>query len=136
MKKGRLTLTVFAMIAMTDIFESIAQTLLKEGVNTIGITNIGILNLLEFLTKGAFNPIVWLGFLVYALNFILWMIILSRIDLSVALPVGGLGYIFVPLFSMIFLNETVNPVRWFGIIFIVTGVYLVSQSAGEKETVI
>ena len=136
MKKGRLTLVVFMMILVTDLLESVAQTLLKEGVNGVGMANITLANFAGFIANSVSNPLVLLGLSVYILNFLLWMTILSRVELSVAMPAGSASYILVPVFSMLFLHEAINPARWFGIIFIVAGIYFVSQSTKAKETVV
>jgi len=136
MRKNHLTLNMFLLIVMTDIGESIAQTFLKKGLNLTGITSITFANIGEFLSAAASSYFVWLGMLVFLLNFFLWMAVLSRIDLSVAFPVGSTSYIFVPILAMVFLHETLNPLRWMGIALIILGIHFVSKStrADIKET--
>ena len=74
------------------------------------------------------SPTLWFGIIIYALSFFIWIIVLSRVDLSVAVPTASIDYVLVPLFAIIFLKETVSPLRWVGIVIIVLGIYFVSQS--------
>lgn len=43
---------------------------------------------------------------------------LSKIDLSVAVPIASFSYILIPLSSALFLGESVSLFRWIGVIFI------------------
>jgi undecaprenyl phosphate-alpha-L-ara4N flippase subunit ArnE len=67
-------------------------------------------------------------------TFIIWSTILSKIDLSVAVPVCSFSYVTIPLVSIIFLHEKISLLRWSGIFFILVGVIFVSLSSKEKET--
>ena len=129
MRKNHLTLTVLVLIILADVGESVGQLLMKIGLKNTGIDSITFANLAEFITRNASSVFVLLGMLVYVVNFFIWITILSRIDLSVAVPVCSFSYIFIPILAMIFLHETVSPIRWFGIILIIAGIYFVSQSA-------
>jgi undecaprenyl phosphate-alpha-L-ara4N flippase subunit ArnE len=66
-------------------------------------------------------------------TFIIWSTILSRIDLSAAVPIASFSYILVPLVSIVFLHEKISNLRWLGIFFIILGVIFVSLSSQEKE---
>jgi len=118
---------------LTDIGESIAQLFMKTGLNHIGISSVTFSNLQEFAIKSATSYFIWLGILVYIVNFFIWITILSKIDLSVAFPVGSTSYIFVPILAMIFLHESIGPMRWVGIILIVAGIHFVSKSTHIEE---
>lgn len=131
MKNNKLDFTVFLMMGSTNIIESFAELCMKIAVNHTGMTHIAMSNAAEFLVKSAGSPILWAGVLLHILNFFIWMVILSRLDLSVALPIAGMSYIIVPLLAKGFLHETLGPARWFGIFLIVFGVYFVSLSTSE-----
>lgn len=118
MKKNYLTLKIFSLIILSDVVDSIAQLLMKKGLVDMGINSIFI---------------VWAGVLVFALNFFIWMVILYKVDLSIAMPAGSVSYIFVPLAAMLFLHEHVSLLRWIGICCIVCGIYFVSRSKRPIE---
>ena len=115
MKKSRLTLKIFSLIVLCDVVDSIAQLLMKKGL----------------LSSSSF--LVWAGVLIFALNFFIWIAILYKVDLSIAMPAGSVSYILVPLAAMLFLHEHVGLVRWIGICCIVCGIYFVSQSKRPAE---
>lgn len=92
--------------------------------------------LLVFLQSVFSSPFLWLGLLSVLGTFIIWSSLLSKIDLSVAVPICSFSYILVPLASIIFLHEKVSLFRWSGVFFILLGVVFVSLSASEKERVL
>lgn len=128
MKNSGLTLKIFLLIVLNDIGDTIAQLLMKKGLLSTGIDNVNFGNIIEFTLKNASSWLVWLGIFVFILNFFVWIIILWRVDLSIAMPVGSTSYIFVPVAAMLFLHEKVCPARWIGITLIALGIHFVSKS--------
>ena len=128
MKKRHLTFKILALIILNDLGDTLAQFVMKKGLALTGITSVDFSNIFEFAARNASSPMVWLGVLVFVLNFFVWIVILYKIDLSIAMPVGSFCYIFVPIIAVFFLHEHVGPLRWVGIILIVLGVHFVSQS--------
>ena len=101
----------------------VAQLSLKKGVDEVGIQK-----LFSSLGKMALNPFIILGFACYGVSLLLWLVILSKLELSYAYPMISSGYFFVALASMIFFKEKVSWRRWFAIGVIVLGVVLVGLS--------
>ena len=125
---GPLTFKIFLLILLNDLGDSLAQFLMKKGLLQTGVEAGSWQGTIAFLAHNVSSPIIWMGIIVYALNFFLWIVILSRIDLSVAMPIGSTTYLIIPLLAMFFLKEQVTLTRWFGITLIVVGIYFVSQS--------
>ncbi|MBN2453620.1 MAG: EamA family transporter [Candidatus Omnitrophica bacterium] len=133
MRTGGLTLKIFLLIVLNDIGDTVAQLLMKKGLLHTGIGDITPGNFTEFVAGNAASPLVWAGMAIFILNFFIWIVVLSRVDLSIAMPVGSTSYIFVPLAAMFFLHEAVSPLRWAGIILIAVGIHFVSQSKKPGE---
>ena len=131
MKKGHLTLKVFALIMLNDILDSVGQLCMKKGSAQTGISIISFHNIIEFGLRSLSSWLIWSGILIYLVSFVLWLIILYRIDLSIAILLGSAAYVFVPIIAIIFLHESVSPLRWVGIAFIIFGIYFISQSKKE-----
>ena len=74
------------------------------------------------------NPWVALGVGLLILWLFSHMVLLSWADLSYVLPVTSIGYVLVALTGRFFLHESVSWMRWCGVIVIVAGVMLVSQT--------
>jgi drug/metabolite transporter (DMT)-like permease len=127
-KNNRLTFKIFALIVLNDVIDTIAQFFMKKGLNVTGIDSVTLGNVWEFILRNGSSGLVWLGILIQALNFFVWIVILYKIDLSIAMPVGSTSYIFVPIVAALFLHENVSPLRWLGILLIVMGIHFVSKS--------
>ncbi len=128
MKQNHLTLKIFFLIVLNDIVDTIAQLFMKKGLVLTGISSVTFSNITEFVAKSASSFLLWLGIIFYALNFLVWIIILYKVDLSIAMPVGSSSYILVPIVAIIFLHEYVSPLQWLGVLCIVVGIHFVSRS--------
>lgn len=133
-KKRPLTLTIFLFIIFTNFLETAVQFCFKKTAlaqSSVVITNIA--DALRFIFVAASNPFLWFAlFAVFSL-FCIWIIILSKLDLSVAAPAASLSYVTVPLISVIFLKERIPFSHWIGILFVLLGVILVSLSSHHQE---
>jgi drug/metabolite transporter (DMT)-like permease len=73
----------------------------------------------------ATNPLILVGFCCYGVGAVLWILVLTRLDLSYAYPMYALMYAFIPLAAHFVLKEQIPAARWIGIALIVTGVLIV-----------
>lgn len=73
------------------------------------------------------NPWVFFGFGLFGATFVLYSVVLGRLDLSVAYPVmtGG-GFLLILLASVTLLQEPLNLPRIFGMLAIAAGISAVS----------
>jgi drug/metabolite transporter (DMT)-like permease len=133
MRKSHLTLKIFFLIVLNDLIDTLAQVLMKKGLVQTGIDSVNLGNIAHFAALSASSAYLWLGIFVFALNFFVWIVILYKVPLSIAMPVGSFCYIFVPVCAMLFLREDISPVRWAGIICIVLGIHFVAQSKKSVE---
>jgi drug/metabolite transporter (DMT)-like permease len=97
-------------------------------MNTIGHFQMEATNLLNTSIKIATNPNIIIGLLLYGLSFALWLVALSRLDVSLAYPLLSIGYIIMPFVAYLFLGEVLSILRIVGICIIIVGVYIVSKS--------
>jgi uncharacterized membrane protein len=74
------------------------------------------------------NPLVIGGLFSYLIGAGLWLLVLSKADLSLVFPFTGLGFILTMLFGWLFLNENVGFDRMIGTLVIAFGAYLVAKS--------
>lgn len=130
----RITFKVFSLLLLTDVLETFIQLCFKK--SALGCRDIdlsGAAAAFLFVKTAIASPFLWLALFSVLLVFVIWSVLLSRIDLSVATPVASFSYIGVPLAAMIFLHEAISLQRWGGIVLILAGVTLVSLSTIEKE---
>ncbi len=107
-----------------------AHILLKIGMNEVGeINSDSIKTPGVLITKLLTTPAILAAIPIYAVSNIGWLIVLSKLNLSVAYPFLASLYIFIPILSMVFLSEILTLQHWAGIIVIGIGVGIV-LSAG------
>jgi undecaprenyl phosphate-alpha-L-ara4N flippase subunit ArnE len=132
--KKHLTLKILLFLVSTDILETFAQFCFKKGAANSSFSEIGtLMQGLMFLKTIASSPFLWLALLSVFTIFVIWSTILSKIDLSVAVPVCSFSYVLIPLTSSIILHEKISSIRWLGIAFILIGVIFVSISSGHHK---
>ena len=133
MFKKKITLNILLLLIASDILETAIQFFFKKSaLAEQGFVVTGLSSSLVFLRAVFSSPFLWAGLLTVVTVFIIWSTVLSRIDLSVAVPIASFSYILVPLVSIIFLHEKITLLRWLGIFFILVGVVLVSLSSKER----
>ena len=109
--------------------------LLKWGMNECGSiteTNMGVARYyLDVLSK----PQVLVGTGVYIASALLWLAVLGMMDLSAAYPIFVSGaFLIVTVAAVLLFQEHVNWVRIVGILVVVLGIFIVSQSARWYES--
>lgn len=118
----------YFIVLICVILNVISQLLLKMGVNEIGCFEYNVGSLVSVGLRAATSPGIIFGLFLYALSFVLWLVVLSRLEVSLAYPLLSIGYIIVPFVSCLFLGETLPLSRLIGICIIIAGVFLVSRS--------
>jgi multidrug transporter EmrE-like cation transporter len=118
----------FALLMAGVLLNATAQLLLKAGTNTIGVFEFSRANLMPIGSKLATEPHILGGLSCYAVSVVVWIMALSRIEVSVAYPLLSIGYIVNALAAGYLFGETVSPMRLAGIGVIILGVYLVARS--------
>ncbi len=135
MFKNGLWLKIIIFLALSDVLETFTQFCFKKcSLNQQGFFPAGPADILIFIKNTLPCGFLWAGLASVILTFIIWSSILSKIDLSIAVPIASLSYILVPLVSLIFLGEKIVALRWVGIFLILTGVIFVSTNIGKKDT--
>jgi len=132
-KRKKLTLAILALLVFIDLLEALCHYCFKRSAMPLsGLEVRSAHDALLFVKGTAFSPFLWGGLLSVFCIFVIWATVLSKVDLSVAVPVCSFSYIFIPLASVLFLGETITFLRWAGIIFILTGVLIVSMTIRER----
>lgn len=114
------------LIVFTVFLNTSGQFMMKAGINRIG--KIDLSRFLEFLPRVVTSGFVIGGFVAYAFSAVLWIVILSRAELSWAFPMVSLSYVLTAVLSPFLLGETFSLQRFIGILVICAGVFLVSRT--------
>lgn len=68
------------------------------------------------------------GLFVYGLGTLLWILAVSRREISYLYPLASVNYILIALSGHIILNEHLLPGRWVGIGIMIAGIVLLTYS--------
>lgn len=105
-----------------------AQLFLRQGMRALGTFAVDASNLVAILPRVALNPWVLAGLACYVLSVGLWLVVLSRVEVSYAYPMVSVGYILTLILARIFFQEDVTLIRVAGVLVIMLGVFLVARS--------
>ena len=122
-----ITLKDLLLLICNVLFTVTGQLLLKQGMLQVGRVE-GVNRVMHKLVQAFMNPFVVGGIATYGFTTMIWLVILSRVKLSVAYPIISLGYVVSILFSWIFFKESVPRIRVLGAVVICIGVYLVASA--------
>ena len=121
--------TSVLLIAGSVSLGVVGQLSLKVGMNRVGaIDAASLARPMETLARVVSVPMVWVGLACYGLSAALWLVILSRFDLSFAYLMLAAMYVLIPLLSWLVLGEQIPPLRWLGMVVVVSGVVIVARS--------
>lgn len=116
------------LFAITVMIQPISQILQKKGMGQIGqIGGFGQLFNLTVLQKIVTNPYIIAGVFCSGVAYLLWLAVLSSVNVSYIYPLGAIAYIVLAFLAYLLLGETISTVKWFGIATIIIGVFLLNQ---------
>jgi uncharacterized membrane protein len=119
---------VYLLIAISVVFITAAQLLLKKGLLLIGRYPQDLGEVLSFFVKAYTNPYVISAVVLTIITALAWILAVARAELSHIYPFMALSYVLVALFSLLMFKEDVTAIRWIGILAICLGVFLISRS--------
>lgn len=105
-----------------------AQLLLKAGTNSVGAFEYSAANILPIGWKLATEPHIIGGLGCYVVSVVVWIMALSRVEVSIAYPLLSVGYVVNAIAAYYLFGEAVTPMRLTGIAIIIAGVWVVARS--------
>ena len=123
-----MNLISFLLVLTGVLLNAAAQLLLKAGVSHLGVIRLQFNTILSAGWKLAFEPHILGGLACYAVSVVVWILALSRVQVSIAYPMLSLGYVVTAVVAWALLGEALSAMRLTGIAVIIVGVYLVARS--------
>ena len=118
----------FSLLMLGVVLNASAQLLLKAGTNAVGHFDFTAQNVVPVGIKLAFEPHILGGVGCYVVSLVVWIMGLSRVDVSVAYPMLSIGYVLNALAAWYLFGESLTAQKLIGIGFIIVGVFLVTRS--------
>ena len=125
-----ITLMTISMIFASVLSSSVAQVTLKTGMSSkrvLAAMESGD-NLL-IATTVFLNLHVILGLILYFLAAIFWLYVLAKLDVSIAYPFVGLGFIFTMILAHFIIGEPITSTKLVGTCFVAIGVVLIARQS-------
>ena len=119
----------FGLVIFGVLLNAAAQLLLKAGTRTIGQFEFSIGNIFPIGLAMATNPHIFAGLSCYVISVVVWIMALSRVEVSLAYPMLSLGYVVNAFLAYWLFGEAVTAMRIAGIMVIIVGVAMVAKSA-------
>lgn len=119
---------IFILILCGVLLNASAQLLLKAGMSQIGHFEFSMANALPISYKVMANLPIIGGLTLYVMSVAVWLLVLSRVQVSFAYPMLSIGYVVNAIAANYFFGEPLTSMRIMGIFIIIAGVYLVAQS--------
>ena len=120
----------FALILAGVLLNAIAQLLLKAGSGTLAGVELRAANTLVIAGRLLSSMPIIAGLACYVLSVVVWILALSRVEVSVAYPMLSIGYVVNALAAWWLFGENLSGARLAGIGVILVGVWLVARTSG------
>ena len=112
------------LLAASILLMSAAQVLQKTGMARVTPGRWPLL-------RPFAQPLVLAGLVCHATLTLLWLVVLTRVPVSVAFPVLSLSFVVIVLYSRAAMHEFIPRSRWAGVGLIVSGVSLLAYGAAR-----
>lgn len=132
-KRGKMWLILVILLSVG--LAATAQLTLKYGVDRVTkhgpsgeVSGIVLSEPVTSAIRVAKEPFIWLGLALFGISAAVWIVVLSRTQLSFAYPFAALTYVIILLVDRIFLKVHQPGLRWAGVFLIVSGIVLISRT--------
>lgn len=117
-----------SLILTGVLLNAAGQLLLKAGTNSVGQFAFTADNIVPVGLRIATEPWILLGCVAYGVSLIVWIMGLSRVEVSIAYPMLSLGYVLNAVAAWYLFGESLSAMRLAGIGFIILGVCVIARS--------
>src|SRR5579872_296249 len=101
---------MFSLILLGVLLNASAQLLLKSGMTQIGHFDFHVVNVVPISLKVMSNPWIVMGLFSYVVSVGIWLLVLSRVQVSYAYPMLSIGYIVNALAANYLFGEPLTSV--------------------------
>lgn len=118
-------------IALFSIFlGATGQFLFRVGMIQYG--RVTVTSIWHQLLGILLTPAILIGFLCFGISSLLWLVVISKWELSYAYPMVAFGYVLAIFYGTVFLHENLNGPKIFGCLLILGGISLLGLFGQSK----
>lgn len=115
------------LIFINVFLNAAAQILMRQGMLVIGKIEPNK-NFFSAIPKIVLNLWVWSSLLCYGISAIVWMVVLSRVEVSFSYPFVALGFVIVTIAGYFLFQEQITLPRIIGMLLICVGILFIAKS--------
>ncbi|MCB1856828.1 MAG: 4-amino-4-deoxy-L-arabinose transferase [Gammaproteobacteria bacterium] len=123
-----MNLPSFLLILVGVLLNAGAQLALKASVRDTGAIAFDLAASGEVAMKLMSGPWLWVGLACYGISVVIWILALSRVDVSIAYPMLSIGYVVNAFAAWSLFGEALSLARLSGIGLIIAGVFVLARS--------
>jgi multidrug transporter EmrE-like cation transporter len=123
-----MNLATFSLIVSGVLLNAAAQLLLKAGTRALGVITLDSVSFFSTTVAVVFQPYILAGLVCYVLSVGIWILALSRVDVSIAYPMLSIGYVVNAFAAWWLFGEQLTAMKLVGIGTILLGVYMLARS--------
>ncbi|MES2072218.1 MAG: SMR family transporter [Pseudomonadota bacterium] len=123
-----MSLINFIYILTGVLLNAAAQLFLKGGTNSIGQISLSDGHYLQTLMRVAFEPFIVAGLACYVFSVAIWIVALSKVEVSVAYPMLSIGYVVNAIAAWYLFGEVISMQKLLSLFLIIAGVILMARS--------
>ncbi|PAF43459.1 SMR family transporter [Helicobacter sp. 11S03491-1] len=114
------------LILFSVALNAFAQLFIKKGMLNLGALDLSF----DFILRGLGNIYLWIGMFCYGVSILSWMAVLSKVNVSVAYPFLGVGFILSAIIAYYIFGEPLTFYKIIGIGLICVGLVFLTMSKG------
>jgi drug/metabolite transporter (DMT)-like permease len=119
----------YVLIFLIVLFAPLGNVLLGKGMKGVGTAkDWAPRDIVHVFVSIISSGYIWLGIACLLAFFVAYMLVLTWADYSYVQPASSFSYAVVAVLGYFLLGESVNPLRWAGIIVICVGVFVVGHT--------
>ena len=120
---------ILVLLLVSVSLSALAQVAFKIGVSAPQIQKlVGESRWSAAVLEFALRPAILTGLGLYGIGTVIWLMALSRTQLSQAYPFVGLGFVMTSLLGVVMFNDTMGPLRIGGTALVLVGIWLIARS--------
>ncbi len=117
-----------SLILSSVALNAFAQLFIRQGMLKLGKISLNAEQIFNMILAVFTNIYLLAGMFSYAISIILWMVVLSKVNVSIAYPFLSIGYIITAVLAYFILQEPLTLQKIIGILIICLGVFILTRS--------
>lgn len=109
------------------LLNTVGQIVMKAGATSLASLNFSLSNLPQVFLTILKSPLMMSALTLYGLSAVVWIMALSKMDLSQAYPMTSIGYILTALIGVMAFGEVMTLNRLVGLGLILIGVLVLAR---------